>query len=145
MWGRRKARANCCVSKSLMDAGRGPECRSAAANPTICGKCAQLSEIGRKVVTLEYFTERTTLGLLECGFRYREKSHIRPHSLARVRPVPDVPYQQYGRPSYECSLKAAFISRAKSKAPKGVGFSRIDGIPNALASRVSQRVLCIRT
>jgi hypothetical protein len=33
MWGRRKARAICRVSKSLLDAGRGPECRSAAAKP----------------------------------------------------------------------------------------------------------------
>ena len=33
MWGRRKARAICRVSKSLLDAGRVPECRSAAAKP----------------------------------------------------------------------------------------------------------------
>ncbi len=34
MCGRRKARAICRVSKSLLDAGRAPECRSAAAKPT---------------------------------------------------------------------------------------------------------------
>ena len=32
-WGRRKARAICRVSKSLLDAGRVPECRSAAVKP----------------------------------------------------------------------------------------------------------------
>jgi hypothetical protein len=32
--------------------------------------------------------------LLECGFPHRENSHLRPYSLARVHPVPDVQYQQ---------------------------------------------------
>ncbi len=39
-------------------------------NPTICGKCAApLSEIGRNVVTLECFVERTTPGYLRAAYR----------------------------------------------------------------------------
>ncbi len=48
MWGRRKARAICRVLKSLLDAGRGPECRSAAAKPydlrQVCSTVRNLSE-----------------------------------------------------------------------------------------------------
>ncbi len=38
----------------------GPNADLLLPNPTICGKYAPLSEIGRKVVTLECFIERTT-------------------------------------------------------------------------------------
>ena len=70
MWGRRKARAICRVSKSLLDAGRGgPNADPLLLNPTICGKCAPLSEICRKVVTLECFIERTTPGHLRAAYR----------------------------------------------------------------------------
>ncbi len=37
--------------------------------PTICGKCAPLFEICRKVVTLECFIERTTPGRLRAAYR----------------------------------------------------------------------------
>ena len=37
-------------------------------SPTICGKCAPLSEICRKVVTLECFIERTTPGHLRTAY-----------------------------------------------------------------------------
>ncbi len=74
MWGRRKARAIGRVSKSLLDAGRGVECRSVVSKPTICGKCAPLFEIGRKVVTsrvtLECFiglTTPATFPVNKCG------------------------------------------------------------------------------
>jgi hypothetical protein len=65
IWGRRKARAICRVSKSLLEARRGPERRSAAAIPTIRGKCIPpLSKKDPKVVTLECFIEFTTSGHL---------------------------------------------------------------------------------
>jgi hypothetical protein len=60
MLARRKARASCRVSKSLLDAGRGPERRSAAGIAYDLRQVAPLSEIGRKVVTLECFIDCTT-------------------------------------------------------------------------------------
>ncbi len=55
---------------------RGPNADPLLPSPTICGKCAPLSEICRKVVTLECFIERTTPGHLRAAYRLAE--HAQP-------------------------------------------------------------------
>ena len=68
MWGRRKARAICRVSKSLLDAGKVPECRSAAAKPydlrQVCSTVRNRSECRSSLVLYLAYDPRSSSGSL---------------------------------------------------------------------------------
>ena len=47
----------------------GPSADPLLPSPTICGKCAPLPKIGRKVVTIECFIGRMTPGHLQAAYQ----------------------------------------------------------------------------
>ena len=84
VWGRQEARAIFRLSKSLLDAGREPEHRFAAAipyDPRPVHSTVQMSNVGRKVGTLECFLERTTPGHLWATY---QPSMLRDRGQCRV-------------------------------------------------------------